>query len=125
MHPVLSQVGGNPQQPATPIEHFVMVMQENHTFDNYFGTYPGADGFPAGLKMPVDPNDPDAGTVEPWHIGKASITDLNHSLSTFKDQFNNGKMDGFVWALNKRNQDGRLAMGYYDDRDLTLLLESG
>ncbi len=27
-------------------------------------------------------------------------------------------MDGFVYALNQRNQDGRLAMGYYDDRDL-------
>lgn len=118
VQPAISQVGSNSQQPATPIEHFVMIMQENHTFDNYFGTYPGADGIPEGLKMPIDPNDPNAGTVEPWHIGKASITDLNHSLSTFKDQFNNGKMDGFVWALNKRNQDGRLAMGYYDDRDL-------
>ncbi len=83
VRPAISQVGGNPQQPATPIEHFVMVMQENHSFDNYFGTYPGADGFPEGLKMPVDPNDPNAGTVEPWHIGKASITDLSHSLSTF------------------------------------------
>ena len=26
----------------TPIEHFVVLMQENHTFDNYFGTFPGA-----------------------------------------------------------------------------------
>jgi phospholipase C len=53
VHPALSQVGGTPQQPATPIQHFVMVMQENHTFDNYFGTYPGADGIPEALKMPV------------------------------------------------------------------------
>jgi phospholipase C len=118
VRPAISQAGGNPQQPATPIEHFVMVMQENHSFDNYFGTYPGADGFPAGIKMPVNPNDPNAGTVEPWHIGKSSITDLSHSLSTFKDQYNNGKMDGFVSALNKRNQDGRLAMGYYNDQEL-------
>jgi phospholipase C len=118
VRPAISQSGGNPQQPATPIEHFVMVMQENHSFDNYFGTYPGADGFPVGIKMPVDPNDPNAGTVEPWHIGKSSITDLSHSLSTYKDQYNNGKMDGFVSALNKRNQDGRLAMGYYNDQEL-------
>ena len=27
-------------------------------------------------------------------------------------------MDGFVSALNARNQDGKLAMGYYDDRDI-------
>jgi phospholipase C len=34
--------------PRTPIRHFVMLMQENHSFDNYFGTYPGADGIPPG-----------------------------------------------------------------------------
>ena len=33
---------------TTPIKHFVVLMQENHTFDNYFGTYPGADGVPEG-----------------------------------------------------------------------------
>ena len=30
--------------PKTPIRHFITLMQENHTFDNYFGTYPGVDG---------------------------------------------------------------------------------
>ena len=29
---------------AEPIEHVVIIVKENHTFDNYFGTYPGADG---------------------------------------------------------------------------------
>src|SRR5262245_54663251 len=28
------------------IQHVVVIMQENRTFDNYFGTYPGADGIP-------------------------------------------------------------------------------
>ncbi len=116
--PVQANYRSQAVKPETPIEHFVVIMQENHTFDNYFGTYPGADGIPADAKMPVDPNNPDAGFVLPWHIGNATVTDLSHSLSTFRDQYNNGKMDGFVYALNKRNQDGRLAMGYYDDRDL-------
>ncbi len=40
---------------TTPIKHFVMLMQENHSFDNYFGTYPGADGLPPGVCMPMDP----------------------------------------------------------------------
>lgn len=105
-------------QTKTPIEHFMVVMQENHSFDNYFGTYPGANGIPEGTKMPVNPNDMSAGSVEPWHIGNATVTDLSHSSATFRDQFNDGKMDGFVYALNQRNQDGRLAMGYYDDRDI-------
>ena len=102
----------------TPIKHFVVMMQENHTFDNYFGTYPGADGFPESIKMPVNPEDPSAGYVEPWHLGNSTITDLSHSESTFTEQVNEGKMDGFVSALNRRNQDGKVAMGYYDDRDI-------
>ena len=30
------------------IKHVVVIMQENRSFDSYFGTYPGADGIPAG-----------------------------------------------------------------------------
>jgi phospholipase C len=29
------------------IEHVVVIMQENRSFDSYFGTFPGADGIPA------------------------------------------------------------------------------
>jgi phospholipase C len=105
-------------QTKTPIKHLVVLMQENHTFDNYFGTYPGADGIPSGTKMPVDPQKPEAGFVEPWYIGNSTITDLNHNSSTFHNQFNGGKMDGFVSALNNQKQDGRIAMGYYDGRDI-------
>ena len=43
---------------TTPIKHFVSLMQENHSFDNYFGTYPGADGIPEDTCMPVDPARP-------------------------------------------------------------------
>src|SRR6185369_5331734 len=93
-------------------------MQENHTFDNYFGTYPGADGIPSGTKMPIDPKNPAAGYVESWYVGESSITDLSHSASTFSEQYDNGKMDGFISALNRRNQDGKISMGYYDDRNI-------
>ena len=41
---------------ATPIRHFIVLMQENHSFDNYFGTYPGADGIPHGTCMPIRPS---------------------------------------------------------------------
>ncbi|HEY3312197.1 MAG TPA: alkaline phosphatase family protein [Anaerolineales bacterium] len=118
--PVLADAGSNPesQQTTTPIKHFLVIMQENHSFDNYFGTYPGANGFPTGVRMPVNPANPDAGYVEPWHLGNTTITDLSHSASTFTEQMNGGKLDSFVSALNRRNQDGRVAMGYYDDRDI-------
>jgi len=44
------------------IKHFVFIMQENRSFDSYFGTYPGANGFPAGVTVP-GPNGP----VAPFH----------------------------------------------------------
>ena len=93
-------------------------MQENHSFDNYFGTYPGADGIPAGTKMPIDP----IILLQDMSLpGTSAIPLLRISATaqqSYRDQYNNGKMDGFVSALNKRNQDGKLAMGYYDDRDI-------
>jgi phospholipase C len=116
--PVRAETSSTDHQPTTPIQHMVVLMQENHSFDNYFGTYPGADGIPSDTQMPVDPNNPAAGYVVPWHIGNSTITDISHSASTYADQYNNGKMDGFVSALNARNQDGKLAMGYYDERDI-------
>ena len=106
-------------QPKTPIKHFIMLMQENHSFDNYFGTYPGADGIPPGTCIPVDPFDPQSvECLEPFHIGDRPVGDPDHSSATFQLQYNGGRMDGFVYALNERNQDGTIAMGYYDDRDL-------
>jgi len=110
--------GGDTHQAKTPIQHLMVLLQENHTFDNYFGTYPGADGLPAGTQMPVDPTNPAAGFVTPWHIGNATITDLSHSAPTYHDQYDKGKMDAFVSALNARNQNGKQTMGYYDGTDI-------
>ncbi|MBN1147850.1 MAG: alkaline phosphatase family protein [Anaerolineales bacterium] len=111
----------NDRPTSTPIEHFIFLMQENHSFDNYFGTYPGADGFPPDTCIPVDPFD-ESNTVciEPFRIGEndVQLDDPDHSENTHQLQYNQGRMDGFVYALNQRNQDGRLAMGYYDKQEL-------
>src|SRR5512142_1375106 len=98
-------------QTKTPIKHVITLMQENHSFDNYFGTYPGAEGVPAETCMPIDPlAGPGSKCVRPFHIGNAPITDLDHSAATAALQFNEGKMDGFVSALSMKGQDGSLAM---------------
>jgi phospholipase C len=105
----------------TPIEHFMVLMQENHSFDNYFGIYPGANGIPADVCMPVDPFDPNnAECIKPFHIGSGDVDmfDPDHSSETSSLQYNDGKLNGFVYALNLRNQDGRLAMAHYDEQDL-------
>jgi phospholipase C len=106
--------------PRTPIHHFITLMQENHTFDNYFGTYPGADGIPPGTCVPIDPSKGRKPCFKPFHIGSNSIAprDLDHSTATARLQYDGGRMDGFISALRRRNQDGRLAMGYRNGDDL-------
>jgi phospholipase C len=53
------------------IQHIIFIVQENHSFDNYFGTYPGANGFPAGLAVPINPGQKDSGSVAPYHLDVA------------------------------------------------------
>jgi phospholipase C len=45
---------GQPKPVAGPIEHVVIIVKENHCFDNYFGTFPGANG----AQLPRSPNPP-------------------------------------------------------------------
>ncbi|UCC77011.1 MAG: alkaline phosphatase family protein [Anaerolineales bacterium] len=105
------------EEPSTPIRHLVVLMQQNHTFDNYFGTYPGADGTRHETCVPIEPANPHSTEcVEPFHLGQ--YPDLSHSRNTFIHQYNGGRMDGFVSAHEIEGQDGTLALGYYDDRDL-------
>src|SRR5215213_7106278 len=106
-------------EPNTPIEHFIVVMQQNHTFDNYFGTYPGANGIPDGICMPTSLSDPkNKQCVTPFEITSQPISDLSHSDIIFQDQFQNGKMNGFIEALKKLNQDGQLSMGHFTDKNI-------
>jgi phospholipase C len=105
-------------QPRTPIRHLITLMQENHSFDNYFGSFPGADGPPTDACMPADLTDPAQGCVKPFHLAKRPITDLGHSREVFERQYRVGRMDGFVSAYRHEGLNGENAMGYYDDRDL-------
>ncbi|MCW3842514.1 alkaline phosphatase family protein [Micromonospora yasonensis] len=103
--------------PTTPIDHFVFLMQENHTFDNYFGTRPGVDGIPAGTCMPVRRGQAEP-CVRPFHLGELGSLDLDHSAEAFRVQYHDGRMDGFVEGVSTQGKNGKLAMAYYDDRDL-------
>ena len=82
---IQSNGAASQNQPNTPIEHFIVLMQENHTFDNYFGTFPGADGFPEGLCIPENPFEASTNEcVEPFHIGDLPVENLDHSRRTFR-----------------------------------------
>jgi len=80
-----------------PINHIIYIIQENITFDHYFGTYPGADGIPANLKLSFRPGgQPRFG---PFHLKQTAIPrDLNHSWQAAQVAYDGGKMDGFLWA---------------------------
>jgi phospholipase C len=106
--------------PATPIEHLVVLMQENHTFDNYFGTFPGADGLPSDVCQPLDVTDPSQGCIKPYHINQPRTSDPDHSSQAAREAYNDGLMDGFAAAQVNRNLDPRATMGYWDGNDLPL-----
>jgi phospholipase C len=83
------------------IKHVIIVMQENRSFDSYFGTYPGADDIPMKNGQPAVclPNPP-GGCIRPYH----DTADVNgggpHAKSSAVADVNGGKMDGFVEQRN-------------------------
>ncbi|MBM3660659.1 MAG: phospholipase [Actinobacteria bacterium] len=85
------------------IEHIVMIMQENRTFDHYFGMFPGADGLPLDENGDVDiciPNPYEPGScVRPTHDPRERQIGGPHNYRSHVTSVNGGKMDGFVIAF--------------------------
>ena len=75
------------------IQHVVVIMQENRSFDSYFGTYPGAKGIPVGVCVP-DPKH--GGCVAPFHDPANKNFGGPHGHEAFTADLDGGKMDGFV-----------------------------
>jgi len=79
------------------IKHVIMIMQENRSFDSYFGTFPGAAGIPmrSGVPAVCVPN-PAGGCTRPYH----DTADVNgggpHGLGNAIADIHYGKMDGFI-----------------------------
>jgi phospholipase C len=103
----------------TPIKHFIVLMQENHSYDNYFGAYKRGNGTPPAACQPKDLKHPSRGCIKPFRIAGRVVEDLQHSAPVARGQYNHGKMNGFVDALRREN--GAVdpnTMGYYDGRDI-------
>lgn len=102
-----------------PIDHVVIVMQENRSFDHYFATL--SETHPDVEPLPADYTNPDtSGTpVAPFHLDSSCLPDdPPHQWDAMHAQWNGGAMDGFVRTAAVRGSDGRYAIGYYDERDL-------
>ena len=139
----LTAPAGTQRRPAKPpagihkIKHVIVIMQENRSFDQYFGTYPGADGLPrkADGDFAVCVPDPVKGDCQkPYH----DTSDLNaggpHGEPSARADVAGGRMDGFIAEAETARRKGcklnpndplcsqRAAnpdvMGYHDGQDI-------
>jgi phospholipase C len=116
------------------VKHLVFLMQENRSFDHYFGTFPGVRGYsdPTAIRLPTgrpvfqqpDPANPD-GYLDPYHMstittGAAAVPSLSHNWRDQHAAWNQGAMDS--WLLTHIAADGdtngSFTMGYYTGEDL-------
>ncbi|MEE4546837.1 phospholipase C, phosphocholine-specific [Streptomyces sp. V4-01] len=109
------------------VEHVVIFMQENRSFDHYFGTLQGVHGFadtarlrfPAGSDVFQQTRSGSAGgaVLRPWHLDTATtdaqrVSDLDHSWSGTHSAWNGGLYNNWIPAKSAK------AMGYYTRADV-------
>jgi phospholipase C len=102
------------------LQHIVVLMQENRSYDNYFGALHG-QGQPASEAAPPTGNRSSTSTtITPFHQSAAcDVADVNHSWTGTHAEINNGKMDGFATQnMVPADPTGRRAFGRYDSSDL-------
>lgn len=104
-----------PSPESSGIEHIVVVMMENRSFDHLLGWMPNANGRQAGLSYP-DNN----GNLQPtqrlnYYVG-CSHPDPDHSYAGGRSEYDGGKMDG--WLRTSSNDS--FCIGYYEEADLPL-----
>src|SRR6201996_3773363 len=119
--------------PISEIKHVVVLMQENRSFDHYFGAMPGVRGFSdpqaiSGVFKQADPDNP-AGYLYPFHADTTSssaqaLPSTSHNWLPQHDSWDNGAMDGFVTARLNKSIDsydgaaGQYSMAYFNRNDI-------
>ena len=107
-----------------PIDHVVVLMQENRSFDHYYGQLhnqgqPAAMAEPAGASNP-NPLNPSGPPITAFHkTTYCEVADLGHSWNETHQEWDGGLMDGFTRAnVTPADPTGSRTMGYYDSSDL-------
>ncbi len=127
-----------PRHELAGINHIIVFYLENHSFDNVFGTFPGADGFKGAGKKTIQTDEngkpytflprvmegknpdrrfPDTLSNRPFPISRyvhasEKTGDLVHRFYQLQEQMDGGKMDKFSYMSDA----GGLVMGYYDEK---------
>ncbi len=119
------------------MQHLVVLYLENHSFDNLYGEFPGADGLASArgaapqvdsfgkpfATLPVAPGSPlprglpnRPFCLEPWVPLGARMPDLSHAVDDESFQIDGGRMDRFVLGNASKAE----ALGYFHTRELPL-----
>jgi phospholipase C len=95
----------------TKIQHIVYILKENRSFDNYFGTFPGADGATSGVVSTGE-------LIELGHTPDRMSRDLGHSWEDTHTAINGGRMDQFDLIQGANKDNDFLGMTQYVDSDI-------
>jgi phospholipase C len=98
----LSPPLADPEAGIMNLDHLIFIVQENRSFDHYFGTYPGADGIPMGSDGKPSVCVPDPlleRCVRPYHSTELVNRGGTHSHLASRLSVNGGEMDGFIRSL--------------------------
>src|SRR5471032_1062345 len=135
VRPALAQ---EPPAKLSYIDHIVILMQENRSFDHYFGMLSGVRGFGDAKTATLADGRPvfyqpdsltSSGYVLPFHLDTKTtnaqrLHDLSHAWSTLHNSWHGGRLDGFVTSHRKSDGgNGPLTMGYYSRSDLPFYYE--
>ncbi len=104
------------------IDHVVILIQENRSFDHYFGTLSGVRGFgdKHGHKTFFQP-DLAGKKLHPFHLSTGCTPDITHDWGPQHLSWNGGRMNGFITSREPKSVDGTVApetMGYLTRSDL-------
>src|SRR5258708_2185167 len=95
---------------AVPIKHVVVVVKENHTFDNYFGSFPGADG--------ISQIQTASGTISPPVAPDSTSRDLCHMHSCALTDWSGGTMNGWDQVSGTSINGDNLAYAQYGEAQI-------
>jgi phospholipase C len=132
---VLPANAASPPDGIHKIAHVVIIMQENRSFDNYFGAFPGADGIRMRGDVPqvCVPDPATKACVKPYHDPNDEDAGGPHGAKVADADIDGGKMDGFIAVMRSAKTTGgcptdiptcavkgheTTVMGYHTEREL-------
>ncbi len=110
------------------IDHVIILIQENRSFDHYFGTYSGVEGFANASKSVIEQEGYEEagfeGKLLPFHLNTGGVAqcfpDITHSWVPQHEAWDGGAMDKILRTHLAADgvEAGRATMGYYEEADI-------